>query len=252
MRFASAQVYDEIQTELASYETPLTGLETDRGLCAEVGCGEGCGGNCCCTTGGMTLQAELLFFRAYESEGEADTSRYDAAYRLSGGWKGDSGTGVRIRWFEYATNTYYNDYDVYGLDAEITGDYQLNCDWSGLLALGVRHSSFEQDTGKFRTLAWGPSIAGELRRPLFCQFDLFGAARYAMLFGENNVYYADVPSSTTSGYGELQVGLECQRCVGRSTMFARAVFEGQRWSGAVDRTMDLGLFGGSFSIGISH
>lgn len=238
----TGQTFEAIRARMASYEGGHT-----TGLCAKQECGEGCSANCC-TGGGIMAQADLMFLKAHESEGSAETSRYDAAYRLSASWEGKSGTGARVRWFEYNTDTNDEDYNVYGIDAELTGSYQLNCNWSGLLALGVRHSKFEEvDDNDVR--AWGPSIAGELRRPLFGEIDLFGSARYAALFGADKEDNFD----TTNAYAELQIGLECQRCVGDSVVFARAAVEGQRWiGGANDDTQDLGLFGGTFSIGTSY
>lgn len=206
----------------------------------------------CCTSSRITGLAEVLVLRPHESEGSAKTSQYNAAYRLSAGWMGHCGLGARVRWFEYSVETDREDYNLYGLDAEMTGDYQLGCSWNGLLALGVRHSNFEE-VHDANVRAWGPSVTAELRRSLINNIDLFGSARYAILFGQDHEPGNDT-RDITNAYSELQVGFECHRCLcGSRTLFVRAAAEGQHWNGSTDRdTEDFGLFGGTFAVGIAR
>jgi len=63
LQSGTGQAFEAIPARLASYEGGHT-----TGFCAQQGCGEGCSANCC-TGGGLTAQADLMFLKAHESEG---------------------------------------------------------------------------------------------------------------------------------------------------------------------------------------
>jgi hypothetical protein len=252
MQFVSVTAFNEVQNRLDDLEFRLASMgdngKNGNGCDSKTDCCDPVT-SCCCTTRGFTGMAELLALRAFESEGAAETTSYNVAYRLTAGWTGDRGLGVRVRWFDYSTDTNIEDFNLYGVDAEVTGNFKLGCNWNGLLALGARHSKFEE-VGDVKFYGWGPSVAAELRRNLRNNIDLFGSARYAILIGENQQDNYDGCMS----YGELQVGAEWHRHLcGTTTLFVRGALEAQLWSGqANDDTQDLALFGGNFGIGIAR
>lgn len=251
IQFVSVTEFSEVQQRLDDLEFKLAsfGDEAQKdGKGGKGDCGEAIT-DCCCTTRGLTGMAEVLFLRPFQSEGEAETTEYRVAPRLTAGWTGDSGMGVRVRWFDYGVTTDDSDFNLTAFDAEITGNYQLGCNWSGLLALGARYNKYEEvDDVKFN--GWGPSVAAELRRNVFRNIDLFGAARYSLLIGENQ----DDNFDSCQSYSELQVGGEWHRCLcGTTRLVVRTALETQYWSGpGNDDTEDLALFGGNFGIGITR
>jgi|GEM_PF-1201554 len=209
------------------------------------------------------------------------------------GYEAPNGLGFRARYWLYdhgASGTslpQIADIDLLSsLEAEaLDGEFMQTgtfCDWDVEFAGGVRWGRVEEgltltgdigdpvEASLFRDFEGiGPTVALSVRRPVGCRgLSLVGGARASLLFGddtftirENVIGLLDNISldaeDTVLSILELQVGVEWRRALASgSSLFARALFEGQTWElspmllGIGDS--NIGFVGGSFGVGIDR
>jgi hypothetical protein len=128
--------------------------------------------------------------------------------------------------------------------------------WAHLLGIGVRYVHMSQDyranlTSPLTQIdlnsghnmnGWGPSLALQTKRRFGDSgFAIYGQTNVAIIFGQWNESSAalnnGVRSQTEHGYtdvlpiGELEVGVQYQRNLGKATVFVQTGFVGQIWWG---------------------
>src|SRR5688572_6570612 len=113
----------------------------DYGDCGDCGaCDECC--DSCSGTGGLVFVAEAAFFRYHradgvrigDDEGDDDVEfDFEASPRITLGYAGSDGLGVRVRWWEYDEEAESFDgqgemvVDTYTFDVELFDTVQLDC-----------------------------------------------------------------------------------------------------------------------------
>ena len=142
------------------------------------------------------------------------------------------------------------------------GDFQATCNienakWSHLLGFGIRYTHMSQDyratltdantridlTSGHNLNGAGPSFSLETRRRISeSGFSIYGQRHGAIIFGQAKENFSAVnngiPHQFTRSHndvvpvGELELGGEYQRCMGRAKFFVQAGFVGQIWWGA--------------------
>lgn len=211
---------------------------------------------------GITGGGEVTFLKAYQSGGLAAGFPCEAAPRVWLGVTTDRGWGVRARWFDYHATAappaiWLTDVDLSTLDLEITGAFQLGCQWSGLLSGGVRYAEYrEAGAGGLRddSASLGPVLGLEVQRQLTDRLSLFALGRESLLFGRARSpapAYQDIVSAVT----ELQLGTQWQQpWYGSTFWFVRGALEGQFWANAsgILGHAALGLAGGTLAIGLDR
>jgi len=141
------------------------------------------------------------------------------------------------------------------------GDFQATCSydtafWSHLLGVGVRYTHMSQDyrasvsnaatridvTSGHNINAAGPSFSLETKRRIGeSGFAVYGQAHGAILFGRANEIYTAVNNGVAQEFsrnqtdvlpvGELEIGGEYSRNIGRACLIVQAGFAGQVWWG---------------------
>ncbi len=254
------------------------------------------------SSGGLVGGLDVLFLRAYGntydemmhrnlSNGDiAPSNDYEISPRMWLGYVGQSGFGIRSRWFQYqhtlkaATGTFAdwpdaddttearNYLDVYAVDIDFMQRVDLGC-WdlnagAGIRVGGVKRLTTLETTRGSDTLdaayrsrfeGVGPTIFAELKRPIIgTGISLIANARGALLFGDGRWEAVEEAGGSDSvvGVGEVQIGLEYARQLGYGTIgFAQCVWEGQMWSNATQfegGRDDLGLTGIALNFGITR
>jgi len=188
------------------------------------GCSGCCGGCCdpCCRPAGFIGSAELLFLKAHQSMGIRGANNtdlqfnYDPSYRLTAGYQGSDGLGVRLRYWEFnhtasapdqtapATQTDSVNYDTYAIDLEFIDSMSLGCYWDATFFAGFRYVEWDEErvsrvnaTGliqngdNFDNAAYGLTTGGELRRCIGNGLALYVNNRVSVLFGDASEFTAN-------------------------------------------------------------
>lgn len=256
--FVSATEFEELKQRFDEYERRLNAAEyrpAPRTFCHP-----------CSTQPGLTFNAEVTFLKPYQSEGESPGFDHEAAPRVSMGYTGNEGLGVRVRWFDYETVNPANigvpalieKFDLDVVDVEVTDKFRLG-HWDGLLSGGLRYADYEEfgffDADRMND-SLGPVIGVELSRNVNSKLQLFGLARASLQFAGDGVDNGRPMSNMFFSISEIQIGAErTLREVRGGRVFIRGAFEAQRWSGGVigdGDSEDLGLIGGTVAIGIAR
>lgn len=141
------------------------------------------------------------------------------------------------------------------------GDLEATCNldsakWSHLFGMGVRYTHMSQDyratladaatridlSSSHNLNGAGPSFSLETKRRIReSGFSIYGQMHGAIIFGQANEAFSAVnnavPQQFTRGHydvlpvGELEIGGEYQRNMGRAKLFIQAGFVGQIWWG---------------------
>lgn len=250
----------------ASAEAPVTcsaataGTMCDSGACGASCCNDSCCGsaldyfapgsdNCGCNT--ISVMGEVLFLKAFQSDGDFGDFNYEAGFRVAASWQRPDGLGVRLRYFDYfqaAADTI----DISSIDAEVMDTIQLGCNWTVVVAGGIRYLDLlvpGEDT-EFRGL--GPVASLELYRTINCNTQLYGITRYSILVdgGTNPDTEEDLATSTL----EIQFGLQRTRELANGALaFGRVGWEAQ-WFADISNGGDesIALIGGVLSAGIYY
>lgn len=203
---------------------------------------------------GLIGSAEIIFFRAYDSEPDSSqSSKHETAGRFELGHMNETGRSWKVRYFRFDDPNFdgNNSLDLQYLDLIYAGRFTLGCNWRGELEGGVRWARVDDQFDNRYNRAFGPVIGGQLRAPccLGTDLDWYGIARQSFQYGteQNSGFYG------TFAISEVQLGAEFQRCTCGGTGFARAFIEGQSWQGMEDEdSEDVGLFGFGFAIGLTR
>ncbi len=285
----------------------------DQGCCGCCNQGCGCCESCCtaATTGtcgclepcyhcpGVWAMGELLILKYHRADGarvgtagkhENAPSDFDLAPRLSLGWVGCDGLGVRVRWFDFEDSAQaekeknsHLTVDTYTIDVEVFDTFCLNRNWDLEIAAGIRYNEFEEtmiddDETRFNHFnGFGIVASAELRRLVGCNGAIFVRTRGAILADDKDVFnneqgnvWADqcvTLKDVIVGQIELAFGYDyiVPQCDG-SYYFARVQAEWQNWynysSSFVDTNdnanerfggpSDVGFAGFGFALGVAR
>lgn len=248
--------------------------------------------------GGLVGGFDVVFLKAHGGDFDqlahqsispdplAPNNDYEISPRVWLGYVGQSGFGVRGRWFQYqhdlkaGTGVFdevvgRNYLDVYAVDVEFTQQVALGC-WNlntgaGLRAGGVtRQATIEMlgqppETLTSRFEGIGPTLFAELKRPIMgTGFSLIANGRGSLLFGDSTLEWtmsevAPSRSDIVVTVGEIQLGVEYARQLGYgATGFVQGLWEGQLWANSSIPGLfgtsrdDLGLTGVAFNFGITR
>jgi hypothetical protein len=161
--------------------------------------------------------------------------------------------------------------------------------WSHLVGFGVRCTTMSQDYQATLANATtqiglasshdfngaGPAVSFETKRRLGeSGFAIYGQVYGAILFGNEDESYTAVNNGVLQGYthshnevlpvGEMELGVEYQRNVGRAKAFVQAGFTGQVWWGGGNASnldalgttaashSNFGFFGAAFRAGVRY
>lgn len=159
---------------------------------------------------------------------------------------------------------------------DLEGQYALRpAKWNFLFSGGLRlgridqsYDAFVPQSGNNAILSsntfngLGPTVAIEARHPLCCPcLSVYGSVRGSMIYGDSeqnaavpdqNVFATDRRLASI-GIGELELGLELNKNVGRSRLVGQVAVVAQNWSGAgsASRSSVNVLPGGGF-VGASY
>jgi hypothetical protein len=233
------------------------------------------------SSGGLVGGFDVLFLRAYgggydqwmhaavSGSSMTPSNDFEISPRVWLGYVGESGFGVRSRWFQYqhelkAGTGVFEDWpgqgqqsegrnflDVYAVDIDFMQQIELGC-WdvnagAGIRAGGVKRNTTLQfgsaapSTITSRFEGVGPTIFAELKRPIIgTGLSLVANARGSVLFGDGAFDHPGLPFGPDAGkvdsvvaVGEIQLGAEYARQLGYGTTgFVQCLWEGQIWSNA--------------------
>lgn len=262
--------------------------------CCDTGCYEDC-----CNSGGIVFEVEATFFRYHRADGVRvggdqpgdDDVEFDfeLSPRITVGYAGSDGLGVRLRWWDYDhtgegldNDDETIDVDTYTVDVELFDTVQLNCNWTAEISAGVRFNDFEEvmvdvseeDLRINAFEGFGGVVGLELKRYIGGNSSLYAGVRGAILMDDKTVFNADdgvveqdrLLLDSTQGMLELALGYEYASSMGNgATVFARAQGEWQNWfnytshfdqngdiEDAFDGSDDAGFGGVAFSIGVAR
>ena len=263
--------------------TAVTGAATDTsGSCCDALANE------CCDegTGRWIAIGELTFFRYHRADGvRAGTSilgtddaefDFEAAPRVTVGYQGADGLGLRARWWDYhhtaekfgpsiGPNNGIT-VETYTIDLELYDTIQLNSVWTAEISAGIRVNEFEEVMREFLAYrendfeGWGGVVGLELKRCLGEGLAAYARVRGAILMDDKQVInfnlaniQNDLLLDTTQGMLEIALGFEANWDLDYNTVaFARFGGEWQNWynySSSFDATLGEDAFGGPSDVG---
>jgi hypothetical protein len=239
---------------------PMSPAQLGDGLCdgkAASDCADYCG---CAARGVPYVELEFTYFRYHRADGlrvgddapadDINPGRFEISPRLTLGYIGAGGLGIRGRYWEYNAQLAPNEglpsalnIDTYTIDLELFERLAINDCWDFEVSGGVRYNSFDENffdlvgEAETRTVGFdGFGLIGalEARRQMRLGA-IYGRARLGILMDDKRL--TNVGSGTqdlldtTLGVTEIAVGYELSRTTARgSLLFARFGFEYQQWS----------------------
>lgn len=243
-----------LERRLATYEGPgAVDTIAAPGSAEEAYVDDSCG-EFVYSTPGLTVQAELLFLRAYNSDADfdsdSDARRFKESVRLSAGWTGESGVGVRARWFEFDLNSLDSNFLLQVFDLELTSRIELSRDWYLTASGGSRYAEyFESGEANKLSHSLGPILGLEIGRAVTDNVSLYASGRQGLVFGRD--FAGNDPAVFAS---EIQLGADLHYTLsGTTTLFGRVAWEGQFWTGmATEDAETFGLTGLVLSLGLTR
>ena len=181
------------QISNASYSGSCGG--SHNGTC---GCSGGCNSGCGCDgcwgwwtdpCGGITFMGEALWLRAQDTEDAGDNRFYDGS-RFTLGYVSDCGRELRVRFFELGVFPHDDAdfYNLYTIDIEYAGRFELGRNWAGEFSLGLRDANYHEEGDNNYQDTIGPVIGLHLKSDvMFCNINPFGNLRYSQQFGDERV-----------------------------------------------------------------
>ena len=232
------------------------------GVCdcgSNAGCQMSCNDCCCCddccSRAGFVGGAEILWLKAFQSEGNFGDFGYRTGYRAWAGWQRDDGLGVRVRYFDYfqRSNNVGDVFDVSMIDLEVFDSYQLGPNWNLLVGAGIRQMDYIEQTfdGRLSTgiHGLGPVATAELYRYFNDSFSLYAIGRESIIFGSQSGPGTGV--DTTGNVLEMQLGAQANYDYGSSILVARVGWEAQIYNGVSQADSEAAsLVGGVASIAV--
>ncbi len=305
------QEIGQLRAELASLRSEVAGsavagpaagaISYSQGCCND-GCGNACGSSCCndgcgcCNTGccnssvcesccgldalayqtgcGWFVFGEALIVKPFNQFGGLGQGGFqlNPTPRVSLGWVGDSGFGVRARYWVFNDTAPYiagttNQLQTHVLDVEATDRICLG-KWIATGSAGLRYVNYVNRVNvpagaapgfAIRNTFEGLGVVGglDLVRPFACNWSFYGNARYSILMGQAQV---GVPAAALNNsirdIAELGVGLQYNRSLYNGmNLIARGGFEAQYWGGfggVAFPLADTGFAGLTFGAGVSY
>src|SRR5262245_48226931 len=259
---AVAQQQNDVQyasasnSELSELYARLANLEARAANTTTGGGGSGC---CeCCGRSGFVAAGEIMWLKAYQSDGDFGDFNFRDGYRFWVGYQGDSGLGARLRYFDYfqrAPNT--GDFiNIYALDGEIYDNVAIGCYWDLIVGAGFRVLGYEASDagpGRVTDALWGvgPVVTAELYRHLGDRAALYAITRQSIIVGSGRDD-GTVTQDTTGSVTELQLGLQLHTYWGNSLVFGRLGWETQAYYDIDDGEELVTLMGVAFSGGVMY
>lgn len=195
--------------------------------------------------GGWLFEAQSLWLRGHQSEGDLNGEQYSNGSRFIMGHMDSCGRIWRARYFNHTargSDIYRFEY----LDFEHARRFALPGTLYGELSAGLRWSKFSEDTDTVFTDTIGPVIGAELRGLSIMRWDAYASARHSIQFGKelgNNNYQQFTIT-------EMQLGLIRNVNVFGKPSFFKGFFEAQNWASASeDDSEDIGLVGLGIGLG---
>lgn len=269
----------------------------DRVAALEAGtdyCSDCCLPPCCeprCHNTGWVFSAEAIFFKFLKADGvrlgtesgDSVNGDYEITPRLTVGYVGPNGLGIRARWWEYDHEVGRGDdpdeflaVDTYTIDLELFDTFCLNPYWTIELSGGFRYNEHDEvilDNTENRLADFqgiGGVAAVEVVRCMG-RGSVFARARLAMLADDKFILNEDTNDDpprldSTQGMVELALGYQYSRCLDNGALFyARAFVEWQNWYNYGESLLqnnngdelnsgptDVGFFGGGVSLGVAR
>jgi hypothetical protein len=207
-----------------------------------------------CGCGTFSVAGEILILKPFQSDGNYGDFNYEAGYRLWASWQRADGLGVRVRYFDYAQTAANGDnIDIDTLDFEVMDSIQLGCNWTLVVAGGIRLIDLDSnaaDNGTDIFHGFGPVASAELYRTINCNTQLYAISRYSILIDDGTNAARgeqDVCMSTL----ELQLGIQRTRELANGALgFGRVGWEAQQYDDASDSEESIVLHGFNFTLGV--
>ncbi|MBI84725.1 MAG: hypothetical protein CMJ81_16145 [Planctomycetaceae bacterium] len=213
----------------------------DEGEAPVCGCEVGCGVANDCDQSGLVVDTEMTLFRYHHSEGIVKSQEFDfeAAPRITLGFRGPGGLGIRGRWWKYDHSNSLAGVETYNIDVELFEELQLSSCTTVELSGGFRYNGFNEsgfladspegevtrDTQRFN--GFGGVLAIEANRSLAMGGSLYTRLREAILMDDwhkGNTVKADVVLAVT----EIAFGYEFSMPV-ISSCYCMNSFLGIEW-----------------------
>ncbi len=263
---------DSYDSRIQSLEKEIASLRDQLGNVGDCGCDAACGAcdSCCCDSSGCGLyvQAEALLIAYHRADGmrvgsgpwDHVNSSFNLAPRLSIGYINCSGTGFRVRWFDYNHSEEtaadidgeFLSVDTFNLDLELFDEIWLNCKWSVELSGGYRMNNFEElmvDAGTDEATARYRANFGQSQGGIFgivakhhgCRGTLYAGLRGSILMGDRSFFNSEAAPTSAQFDGvrlgdvvqsiwEISIGYEHSWCCGNGSLaFIRLGAEWQQW-----------------------
>ena len=282
---------------LESYSTRLESLEAElAAMRGQMISSKGEDGSCVapdieswriappCRCAGLIGGIDLIMMRPHASLGirGADATDlhfdYETTPRLWVGWQGESGLGLRARYWEFdqvefgdsqlapGLRTDSISYDTYVFDLEVIDTMRLNAVWDVTLSAGLRYVEFTEirqstidATGlpanghSFESDSLGATLSAEVRRPLWRCLSGFLNTRGSVLFGDETertgptlTTIVDEENDNVYYMAEFSTGVDWVRPMSSGgEFFVRTAYEVQFW----DNFTGEPFFDGGESIG---
>ena len=242
-------------TELSDLYARLAALES---RAATTGGYMGDGGGCCddCSRAGVVGGAEVLWLKAYDSNGDFNEFNFDEAFRFWIGYQSDDGLGIRLRYFEYEQTAVNGEFiDIEYTDIEVFDSVQLGCNWDLYIGGGFRYLGYEDNDlnlgAGLNDSLWGvgPVLSAELYRHIGDRAALYAIGRQSIIVGnglDDGLATRDMTGSVT----EIQLGGQVHRDWNGGLLFGRIGWETQGYYDIHDNEELVTLMGLALSVGI--
>jgi hypothetical protein len=243
-------------TELSDLYARLAALES-RAATTGGYMGDG-GGGCCddCCRAGFVGGAEVLWLKAYDSNGDFNEFNFDEGFRFWIGYQGDDGLGIRLRYFEYEQTADNGEFiDVEYTDIEVFDSLQLGCNWDLYIGGGLRYLGYEDNDlnlgADLDDSLWGvgPVLSAELYRHIGDRAALYAIGRQSIIVG-NGLNDGIATRDMTGSVTEIQLGGQVHREWNGGLLFGRIGWETQGYYDIHDNEELVTLMGLALSVGI--
>lgn len=194
--------------------------------------------------GGAVADVELNFMKFYQTDGVGPLGapnrfQYEATPRITVGYVGAEGLGVRMRYWNYSytagTPGTHTAVDTYNLDAELFERIDVASNTSAEWSAGIRYNDFRQDEFALNQndelggvgLLFGLKMNRDLGRG-----SIYGRGRWAIMTDTDSNNLSVATADDLGMQTEIGLGYELSRCLNNGSLLtARVGYEYQYWSG---------------------